>query len=283
MTGKTEIYGLIGSPLAHSLSPLMHNAAYRAMGLNAHYTLFETRNLAETAKMIRDRGIMGVSVTLPFKQAVLPFLDELDNEAAQIGAVNTITNRGGQLTGSNTDWLGLLEDLRGRFEISGREVAVIGAGGAARAALYGVLRHGGVPVVVNRTVSKGEDLAREFGCRFLPLSEIRSLDGAGLINTTPVGMTPRVDETPVSRDGLHRFRWVADVIYTPLVTRLLREADGAGCETCNGLGMFVNQGAEQIRIWTGKTAPKELMRKVVTERLSGEDAGSMIQDAKLRS
>ncbi len=186
------------------------------------------------------------------------------------GAVNTITNEGGRLRGSNTDWAGLAEDLQDRFPIAGHEIAVIGAGGAARAAVFAVKRIGGVPIIANRTSARGEIMAREFGCDFLPLSDIDSLNAAGLVNTTPVGMIPHVDQSPVKAEILHRFLWVADIVYHPLFTRLLREAGEAGCEPLSGLGMFVNQGAEQIRIWTGRAAPRELMRKVVLEKLEGK-------------
>lgn len=262
-----ELYGVIGNPLGHSLSPLMHNTAYRAMGLDALYQAFETEDLAETIAMVRERNIRGVSVTLPFKEEVLCLLEEVDCDAIHIGSVNTLTNEHGRLRGSNTDWTGLTRDLRGRFELRGKTIAVLGAGGAARAAVYAIQQVGGVPVVVNRTKARGETLAMHFGCAFLPLSEIGALRAAGLVNTTSLGMMPHVDETPVPASVLHRFRWVVDIVYNPPVTRLLREAGSAGCETINGIGMFVNQGAEQIRIWTGKDAPRELMREVVLERL----------------
>lgn len=267
MTAAQETFGILGNPLGHSLSPVMHNAAYRAMGFNGHYAAFETDNLRETVAMIRERSTRGVSVTLPFKEAVLPMMDDLDIDALRIGSVNTVTNTNGRLLGSNTDWTGLVQDLRGRFEIRERTIAVLGAGGAARAAVYAIQQEGGVPVVVNRTKARGEALAGQFGCAFLPLSEIATLRGAGLINTTSVGMMPREDESPVPAPALCRFMWAVDIVYNPPVTRLLREAREQGCETANGIGMFVNQGAEQIRIWTGKEAPRGLMRRVVEEEL----------------
>jgi shikimate dehydrogenase len=263
----TEIYGVIGNPLGHTLSPVMHNAAYRAMGLNALYLSFETENLEEALGLIRKRNIRGVSVTLPFKESVLQLLDEVDPDALHIGSVNTVTNEDGRLRGSNTDWTGLSLDLRGRLEIRRKTIAVLGAGGAARAVVYALQQEGGLPVVANRTAARAEAVAGQFGCGFLPLSEIGSLGAEGLINTTSVGMMPKMDESPVPARVLHCFRWVADIIYNPPVTMLLREAGSAGCRTINGIGMFVNQGAEQIRIWTGKGAPRELMRKVVLDKL----------------
>ncbi|RJR41756.1 MAG: shikimate dehydrogenase [Desulfobacteraceae bacterium] len=266
---KQEIFGIIGNPLVHSLSPVMHNAAYREMGIDGSYEPFETDDLRTTIHMIRDRNIRGVSVTLPFKESVLPLMDDLESDAVRIGSVNTITNREGRLLGSNTDWRGLISDLRGRFAIRGKTIAVLGAGGAARAAAYAVQMEGGNPVIVNRTSARGERVARDFGCAFHPLSEITNLRASGMINTTSVGMMPHEDQSPVPAHTLGRFRWVMDIVYNPQSTRLLREARERGCETVNGIGMFVNQGAEQIRLWTGMAAPRELMRGVVEEALRG--------------
>jgi shikimate dehydrogenase len=237
------------------------------MGLHAEYRAFETGDIRRSVRMIRDKGIRGVSVTLPYKQSVIPLLDELDPEASRIGAVNTITSEGGRLRGSNTDWRGLAHEMRGRFELKGQRIAVIGAGGAARAAIYAVGSEGGLPVILCRDTTKGESLGRELGCEFVPLSDIGSVSAPGLINTTPLGMAPHTGESPVEARLLGRFDWVVDIIYNPQVTRLLEDARGKGCRTLNGIGMLVNQGAEQIRIWTGKEAPRELMREVVTERL----------------
>jgi shikimate dehydrogenase len=277
MNGGSEIFGIVGNPLGHSLSPLMHEAAYKAMGMAARFELFETYDLTRTLKAIRERGIRGVSVTLPYKREIIPLLDECDEDASRIGAVNTVTNESGRLRGSNTDWSGLAEDLRVRVDLSGREVAILGAGGAARAALYAVMRLGGRPVIVNRTCLLGKGLAAELGCGFIPLADIGACTADGLIQTTPVGMWPRVDASPVSAGVLHRFRWVAECIYNPPRTRLLREAEKEGCETFDGVGMFVNQGAEQIRIWTGRQAPRDLMRRVVLERLSTNDQATSDQ------
>jgi shikimate dehydrogenase len=276
MTTALQRYAIIGNPLGHSLSPLMHNTAYRAMGMNASYEALETPDLQEAIATIRERDVRGVSVTIPFKESVLAHLDEVDPDALRIGSVNTLTSRNGRLLGSNTDWPGLRRDLRGRWEIRGNTVAILGAGGAARAAVYAIQQEGGMPVIVNRTGSRGETLAEQFGCASLPLSEIGSLRAAGLINTTSVGMMPRADESPVPARLLSRFRWVADIVYNPPLTRLLAEASTAGCETITGIGMFVNQGAEQIRIWTGRPPPRQLMRRVVEEALkNGSQRGRL--------
>jgi len=267
---KTELYGLFGNPVAHSLSPLMHNCAFREMKLDAIYVPFLVEDLEGAVCALRALNIRGVSVTIPFKTAVLPLLDEVDDSARAIGAVNTILNRDGKLRGFNTDWVGLAGCLGEAIEIRGRTFAIIGAGGAARAAVFGILEKGGRPIVMNRTVEKGEALGREFGCSFRPLNDISTIEADGLINTTPVGMTPDEAKTPVRRGDLSRFRIVMDVIYNPLGTRLLREAAEAGCRVVDGLGMFVRQGAEQIRIWMGREPPVSLMHQIVRRQLEEE-------------
>jgi shikimate dehydrogenase len=194
-------------------------------------------------------------------------LDHVEESARRIGAVNTIANEGGRLTGHNTDWRGLVFGLREGLEIKGNEFAILGAGGTARAAAFGILKEGGVPMILNRGVERGEALARELGCQFLPLSEIGKVEADCLINATPVGMAPNTDEIPVPRACLGRFPWVMDIIYNPLKTRLLREAEKAGCRVLHGVGMFVHQGAEQIRIWTGMEPPRAQMKEVVLKVL----------------
>jgi shikimate dehydrogenase len=267
---KTELYGLIGNPVAHSLSPLMHNCAFGKMKLDAVYVPFLIDDLEGAIRTLRTLSIRGVSVTIPFKEAALPFLDEVEESARAIGAVNTILNRDGKLLGFNTDWIGLTGSLGDAVEIRGCTFAVIGAGGAARAAVFGILKKGGHPIIMNRTIEKGEALAREFGCPFRPLADISAVEAEGLINTTPVGMAPDEAKTPVRRGDLLRFRVVMDIIYNPLRTRLLREAGEAGCRTVDGLEMFILQGAEQIRIWTGREPPVALMRQVVRKQLEEE-------------
>ena len=157
------------------------------------------------------------------------------------------------------------------LEIRGKTFAILGAGGAARAAVYGILKKGGNPVIVNRTLERGEEMARKFGCPFYPLSEIEKVKADCLINTTSVGMAPDSEKTPVGRESLVNFRWVMDIIYNPLKTRLLRDAEKAGCIALPGIGMFVHQGAEQIKIWTGIDPPRAFMRKIVLEKLRERD------------
>ncbi|MCG6533738.1 MAG: shikimate dehydrogenase, partial [Syntrophales bacterium LBB04] len=165
-------------------------------------------------------------------------------------------------------WLGIVMTLREAMEVRGKTLAVLGAGGTAQAAIFGIMREGGLPLVVNRTEDKGRKLAQTWGCPFQPLAHIGEIKAECLINTTPVGMFPHVHASPLPQGVLSNFRWVMDVIYNPLQTRLMGNAETAGCGILSGLDMFVNQGAEQIKLWTGKEPPREVMRSVVKAHLS---------------
>jgi shikimate dehydrogenase len=267
LSSDCAVYAVFGNPVRHSLSPLMHQAALDRLGLKAVYVPFCVTDLREAVSGIRGLGIRGVSVTLPFKTAIMEYLDEIDEGAQRIGAVNTIWNDQGRLKGSNTDWLGFVLSLKTHTEIRGKRFIVIGAGGAAQGIVYGLIKEGGQPVLVNRTAAKAEALAREFGCSFLSPSQGLEAGADGLINTTSVGMAPHEENSPWPGDRLHHFPVVMDIIYNPLQTRLLQEAERAGCLTVSGLDMFIHQGAEQFRIWTGLEAPLSRMREVVLAQL----------------
>lgn len=269
------IFALFGNPVAQSLSPLMHNAALKEMGLPGCYVPLGVRHLPSAVQGLRGMDIRGVSITIPFKSEVMEYLDELDDEALRIGAVNTIVNDHGRLTGCNTDWLGLIRSLSEQVDITGKTVVILGAGGTARAALYGVIRQGGQPIITNRTDEKGRELAGDWGCPYESLKNIGKIGADILINTTPVGMFPHTEEKPVQEDILARFSWVVDVIYNPLKTSLLKAAENAGSRTLSGLDMFIYQGAQQIRIWTGREPPEARMRQVVLKHLT---SGSGISD-----
>jgi shikimate dehydrogenase len=266
-TGRPDLFALFGNPVSQSLSPLMHNAAYRAMGIPACYEAFQVGSPEEIIRLIREKSIRGASVTIPFKTAVMAFLDEVEKDAGVIGAVNTIRNAGGRLEGFNTDWIGLTRSLRERLDIRGQRFAVLGAGGAARAAVFGIAREGGIPIVFCRNPERGKTLSQDLGCRSLPLSRLSTARAYGLVNATPVGMAGGEEGTPVDRGVLGRHEWVMDMIYSPLRTKLLRDALATGCGVIDGLSMFVHQGAEQIRIWTGMDPPVDVMTAVVREEL----------------
>ncbi|KUG24099.1 shikimate 5-dehydrogenase i alpha [hydrocarbon metagenome] len=260
-------YILLGNPVGQSLSPLMHNAALKKMGIEGTYSAFCVQDLRGAMQGIRAMNIRGASVTIPYKVAVIEYLDDVDDDALKIGAVNTVINGNGRLTGYNTDWLGLILTLQEVMSIKNKTFVIIGAGGTARAASYGIIKKGGLPVIVNRTPEKGQTLASEFNCAFYSLSAIDKIKADCLINTTPIGMYPK-DKSPVKAQVLSNYKYVMDVIYNPLKTRLLKDAEGQGCRIISGLDMFVNQGAHQLRLWTGKEPPRALMKKILSERLT---------------
>lgn len=264
-------FALFGNPVSQSLSPAMHTAAFARMGLNAAYTAYRVEDAAEVVRRIRESGIRGASITIPFKETVMALLDEADPAAAAIGAVNTIVNRDGRLAGYNTDGLGMVRDLSEWIAIRGKTFVVLGAGGAARAAVYSLREASGIPIIVNRTPERAQVLADRFDCRWESVAEIDHLRADCLINTTPLGMFPETEKTPLEEKFLAHFPRVMDMIYNPLRTRFLREAEAAGCAVRSGVGMFVHQGVEQIRLWTGQEAPQEEMRRVVRERLGEHD------------
>ena len=263
---------LLGNPVRHSLSPLMHNAALKALGLNGHYSAFCATDIAQAAAGLRGMNIRGASVTIPFKRSVMEYLDAIDPDAFALGAVNTIVNDAGCLTGYNTDWLGLVGALKTQTAISGKTFVVLGAGGTARAAAFGIRKEGGEILIANRSAGTGVALAEEFGCPFYSLAMLKKVRADGLINTTPVGMFPDVSASPVEPGCLKRFEVVMDVIYNPLKTKLLAEAEAQGCRIVSGLDMFVHQGAAQFQLWTKHDAPAALMKKVVRERLEQNES-----------
>jgi shikimate dehydrogenase len=259
----TALYGVVGYPIGHSLSPTMHNTGFAAMGLNAIYLAFETRNIEGCIQAMRVLDIRGMSVTLPHKSSVIPLLDEVDGLAERIGAVNTLVNQDGHLRGCNTDAMGALRALEEKIELSGKSCLMVGAGGAARAIGF-ILKEKGVKLeVTNRSTDRGESLARSLGCPFIPLDALKEPIADLLIQTTSVGMSPREEECLVSEQILRKEMVVMDIIYNPLETALLRLAKARGCVTINGLRMFIHQGAEQFRLWTGLEAPISAMIRAV--------------------
>jgi shikimate dehydrogenase len=263
----TSLFGVIGNPVGHSLSPVMHNQAFAAIGTNAVYLAFRVTDPGSAIKGIRALNFRGVSVTLPHKVAVMEYLDEIEQTAARIGSVNTIVNKQGRLIGYNTDWLGALEALRTRTTIQGKSVALIGAGGAARAIGFGLKSAGGQVTILNRSLTNGQRLAEDLQAEFSPLDDWQPGRYQILINTTPVGMHPDTDATPIPKAHLSEDLVVMDIIYNPIKTRLLEAAEAKQCRTINGVAMFVFQGAQQFELWTGKTAPVEVMRRAVLEAL----------------
>jgi shikimate dehydrogenase len=267
LDGKTKLYGIMGNPVSHSLSPAMQNAAFQACGLNKVYVAFEVVNVPHAMAGFRALGVGGVSVTIPHKQSVIPLLDAIDPVAQKIGAVNTLLIDGDHIHGYNTDWIGANQALEMIIDLSGSTVLIMGAGGAARAIGFGLQEKGATVILANRTLDKGQALARDLSCECYPLAEIDTLKVDTLVNTTSVGMTPNIDETLVPQQLLENIPAVMDIVYAPSETRLLREAKEAGCATVNGTHMLLFQGVAQFELWTGHKAPVEVMREKLISHL----------------
>jgi len=265
--GSTEVYGIMGDPVTHSLSPAMHNAAFAHYGMNRVYIPLPVKDVAPAMDGLRALGIKGASVTIPHKQAVIPHLDDIDPLARRIGAVNTLDIRDGRITGYNTDWLGAVNALKEEIPLSGRKALILGAGGSARAIGFGLLQEGATPLIANRSEQRGRALADELGCAFLPLAEAGGADADILVNATSVGMAPNTD-IPLPEDGLARFAVVMDIVYAPLETPLLRQAKANGCRVVNGLAMLLRQGAAQFELWTGEPAPLAVMMEPLAARFA---------------
>ena len=274
ISGKTRLCGIIGDPIEHTMSPVMHNAAFRQMGVDYLYVPFRVKRgeLAKAIDGVRALNIRGLNVTIPHKVAVIQFLDELDPLAEKIGAVNTIVNDDGVLTGYNTDGAGFLQTLLEKgIEPAGKNVVVLGACGASRAISFTLADRGAHLVILNRALEL--DWAKELANRISQIfskeveaSELNRENLVGtlgkadiLVNTTSVGMTPNIDETPVTSDLLKPELIVFDIVYNPIKTRLLREAEAVGAKTIAGLDMLVWQGALAFEKWTGVKAPVKLM------------------------
>ena len=263
---ETQVYGVVANPIAHSMSPHIHNAAFRSLGINAVYVPFKVEgDVANFFDACRGMPVYGYSVTIPHKQAALRAVDEVDPISRKIGAVNTVVNRKGRLVGSNTDWSAAIEAIEGALAgapLAGRRVALVGAGGTARAIAFGLRAKGADVCIYNRTPDRAAGLAADAACAWAPLEQLPSAEADVLVNSTSVGMYPNVDESPVPASVLKRNRVVFDAVYNPVWTRLLREAEQAGCVTVTGLEMFINQAAQQFKTWTGLTPPRELMEAV---------------------
>ncbi len=271
--GRTRLYGIIGNPVAHSLSPAMHNAAFAALGENRVYLPFQTDNLQEAVAGLSGLGIEGVSVTIPFKEDVMKFLDEIDPVAEKIGAVNTVLvrNENGRkrLYGYNTDWLGGNLAVAEQIELQGSSAVILGAGGAARAIGFGLLEAGCTIELRSRTESRGRELAGQLGCQWTSLADRPTAGADILINSTSVGMEPDVWKSPIDADLLSGFKVVMDIVYAPLQTKLLSDAGDAGCSCITGLEMLLYQGVAQFELWTGLDAPVRVMREALRRGVAG--------------
>ncbi|WP_284638642.1 shikimate dehydrogenase [Paenibacillus silviterrae] len=272
----TTMYGVFGDPIRHSKSPIMLNRAFEAAGLNAAYAAFHILpgTLKDAVAGIRALQFRGVNVTIPHKVEVMSYLDEIDEGARIIGAVNTIVNEGGKLIGYNTDGIGYVRSLKEEtgIDLQGRTVLMLGAGGAARGVGYALAKEGVSKLyIANRTKEKAVELAASMSsfCQTigLGLNEVAAAAGeaALIVNNTSLGMHPNVDEVPMDTSLIGSATVVSDLVYNPLTTRFLREAEQQGATIHSGLGMFIYQGAYAFEYWTGQPAPIAAMREVVVQ------------------
>ncbi len=267
----TRVYGVIGDPIGHSLSPAMQNAAFQARKMNAVYVPFLVRDLRDFLGAIGPLGIRGFSVTLPHKETILRHLDGCDPLAQRIGAVNTVVVRGGRkFYGYNTDYVGVLRSLERRIPLLGGRVLIVGAGGVARAVAFALAQAGAAVCVCARRPKKAESLARAVGGEAILRARVRKEFFDAIVNATPVGMYPAVGASPLEAGELN-CRLVFDTIYRPRATKLLQLAKRRGIETVSGVEMFVAQGTAQWEIWTGERAPAAAMRRAVTRLLEAEE------------
>lgn len=261
-----EIYGLIGNPVKESMGYLIHNKSYIKMEMKKIYLPFLVEELGDFIG--RFKGLFkGLSVTMPFKQDIIPLLDEVDPTAAKIGAVNTIDARSGKLIGYNTDSSGAVQALEELTSLSGKAILMIGAGGVARAIGFGAVRKGAEIILSDIDEQRASQLAGEFGGKTCSREEWKDINYDILVNCSPIGMHPKVEQTPFPKEFLEEGAIVFDAIYNPLETRLLKEAAEKGCQTIRGVDLFVNQAVGQFELWTEEKAPREVMAKVVLEKL----------------
>lgn len=267
--GTTQVYAIFGHPVSHSKSPAMHNAAFRHLAIDACYIAFdvEPHMLKEAVYAIRALNIKGLNITIPHKESVLEYLDQLSPEAEVIGAVNTIKNQEGSLLGFNTDGRGFIQSLTERgISVCGKKVLVLGAGGASKAVVYSLLKEGAEVFIYNRTLDKALALIRQYQSRPIELVTADRLSDKGfvgsmdiVVNTTSVGLQD--NEMPIAKELLLSKHVVCDLIYHQ--TLLLKSAAERGCVTIDGSGMLLWQGVYAFEIWTGQKAPVEVMREAL--------------------
>ena len=267
---QTQLYAVFGNPVRHSLSPIMLNRAFAEVGFNGVYLASRVTDIRAAMAAVRTFGIQGASITIPHKIAVMDTLDEVDPQALKIGAVNTVVNQGGRLCGYNSDGTGAVRALMEKTIVQGTDIAVIGAGGAARAIGFCLQENGGRVTILNRSHQRGEYLARDLEADFIPLGDLKEIPERILINTTPVGMSPDTEDMPLPPQLLHKDMLVMDIVYNPLETAFLKYAKTIGCQTIDGVAMFVYQGAIQFSLWTGMQAPVTAMRRAVLDELTAQ-------------
>lgn len=280
ITGKTRVCGVIGEPIEHTLSPLMHNAAFETLRLDYVFLAFRVKpaEVESAVNGMRALNIRGLNITMPHKSTIIKHLDRVDLSAQIVNSVNTVLNKENLLFGFNTDGVGALKALKENgVELKGRKVLLLGAGGAARAIAYTMAKEADELAVLNRTVKQAQALAKLLEKSFnkkistgsLSPTDIQSnlKDSDILINATSVGMKPRAEESPVPLKLLRSNLAVMDIVYNPLETKLAKDSKAAGARVVSGVEMLIYQGAASFELWTGKSAPIEVMRQAALNHL----------------
>jgi 3-dehydroquinate dehydratase/shikimate dehydrogenase len=272
----TRVYGVAGDPIAHSLSPLIMNTALRRENVNGVYLALHAKTLKDLLHCVREIPLNGLSITMPYKQAILEHLDNSDTHTTKIGACNTVVRgQDGKLYGFNTDTAGVVRPLEQRVSLENLKVLVLGAGGAARAAVFGLKERGSEVWILNRTAATGQKLARQAKARTVKRADLKKLAFDVIINATPVGMGNSKD-SPLKEDEI-RAHYVFDMVYDPVETKLTKLAKARGAQIIPGIEMFVHQAARQFEIWTGKPAPWDEMLRVVTIALQERAAKNALK------
>lgn len=259
---NTQVYCIFGNPVRHSKSPAVHNACFQQHNINAVYLAFEINEISKAVTALKTLNIQGASITIPFKESIMDYLDWIDDDASKIGAVNTVINKNGKLLGYNTDHKAAIIPLK-PFGIKNKKICIIGAGGAAQAIAYGIHNEKGHLVIINQSKERGEKLALKYKGDFIlqgDADKINSISADIIINTTPIGMAPYTEASAFPSTLLNTGMVVMDIVYTPLKTKLLSEAQKKGCKTIDGLSMFLNQGVAQFELWTDIKPDIETMR-----------------------
>ena len=279
ITRHTRVYGVIGDPISHSLSPLLHNTAFQAGRFDAVFIPFLVRSLRDFLGCVKQFGIAGFAVTIPHKEQIIRHLDDCDPLAERIGAVNTVVIRSrGRMYGYNTDYVGVLRSLENRIALAGSRVLLYGAGGAARAAAFALVQAGSIVCLCSRSPERSRSLAKASGAQVVERTALKQEFFDAIVNCTPVGMHPR-GGLPLAPAELN-CRIVMDMVYRPRETELLRAARKKGIKTISGVEMFLAQGFAQYEIWTGERAPEAVMRRAITEVFSREEKSQAKTAAK---
>ena len=271
----TRVYGVAGDPVSHSLSPVIMNAALRRENVNAVYLALHAKTLPDLMNCVREIPIHGLSITMPYKESILDYLDNTDSHTTKIGACNTVVRaQDGKLYGFNTDTSGVVRPLEQRISLQGAKILVLGAGGAARAAVFGLTERGCEVLILNRSLASAQKLARSSHARLVKRPDLKKLNFDVIINATPVGMG-NSKESPLSDSEINS-RYLFDMIYDPAETRLMQMARARGVQLIPGIEMFVHQAARQFEIWTGKPAPWDEMLRVVNLAIQERSAAKSL-------